>query len=39
MKRKALAVLAVVAFIAAGLLFWRLLAAFMWLCYYAGIPM
>ena len=39
MKRKAITALAVVGMIAAGVLFWQLFAAFMWLCYYAGIPM
>lgn len=39
MKRKLFAALAVLAFIAAGLIFWKLVAAFLWLCYYAGIPM
>lgn len=39
MRRKALTALAVVAMIAAGLLFWQLIAALMWLAYYAGIPM
>ena len=39
MKQKSKTALCVVAFIAAGLLFWHLIAAFMWACYYAGIPM
>lgn len=39
MRRKAITALAVCGIIAAGVIFWQLLAAFLWLCYYAGIPM
>lgn len=38
MKRKALAALAVVAFIAAGVVIWQAVAALLWVAYYAGIP-
>lgn len=38
-KEKALTAIAVTAFIALGYIFWQLVAAFMWACYYAGIPM
>lgn len=30
---------AIIGFIVAGLLFWKLVSAFMWACHYAGIPM
>lgn len=36
-KLKTLAV--ILGTIAAGVLFWKLVAAFMWMCYYAGISM
>lgn len=39
MKRNLKIALAAVGMIAAGLIFWHIVAAFMWLCYYAGIPM
>jgi hypothetical protein len=39
MKRKALAALAVVGIIAAGVLFWEIVAFLMWMAYFAGIPM
>ncbi len=39
MKRKAITALAVCGMIAAGVIFWKVLAAFMWMAYYAGIPM
>ena len=39
MRRTLKATAAVVGIIAAGLIFWKILAAFMWMCYYAGIRM
>jgi len=39
MKRKAITALAVVAIIAAGVIFWKLVAALMWIAYYAGMQM
>ena len=39
MKQTLKATAAILGIIAAGLLFWKLLAAFMWMCYYAGIRM
>jgi hypothetical protein len=39
MKRKAITALAVCGIIAAGVIFWQLFAAFMWMAYYSGIPM
>lgn len=39
MKQTLKATAAVIGMIAAGLLFWKLLADFMWMCYYAGIRM
>lgn len=39
MKQTLKAAAAVLAFIAAGLLFWKAVAAFLWLCHNAGIPM
>lgn len=38
-KLRALLGLKIAAFIAGGLLFWKAFSMFMWLCYYAGIPM
>lgn len=39
MKRKALTALAMVAMIAAGVLFWKVIIFLMWTAYYLGIPM
>lgn len=39
MKQALKATAVIVGIIAAGLIFWKALAAFMWACYYAGIPM
>lgn len=39
MKQTLKSTAAVIGIIAAGLIFWNLVAAFMWACYYAGIPM
>lgn len=39
MKQTLKATAAVIGIVAAGLLFWKALAAFMWMCYYAGIKM
>lgn len=39
MKQTLKVTAAVIGIIAAGLAFWHLVAAFMWACYYAGIPM
>ena len=39
MKQTLKAAAAIIGILAAGLLFWKALAAFMWACYYAGIPM
>lgn len=39
MKQTLKATAAVLAFIAAGLLFWYIVIEFMWMCYYAGIRM
>lgn len=39
MKQTLKATAALIGFIAAVLLFWKALAAFMWACYYAGIRM
>ena len=30
---------AIIGSIIAGIVFWKLVADFMWICYYAGIPM
>ena len=30
---------AIIGIVAAGLLFWYIVIEFMWMCYYAGIPM
>lgn len=38
-KERALTALAIVGMIAAGIIFWELVRAFMWMCYEAGIPM
>lgn len=38
MRRKAMAALAVVVFIAAGVMIWQAVAALLWIAYYAGIP-
>lgn len=38
-KERVIAVAAIIGFIIAGMAFWKLFAAFMWACYYAGIPM
>lgn len=39
MKQTLKATAVTLGIIAAVLLFWKALAAFMWACYYAGIPM
>lgn len=39
MKQTIKATAVIIGIVAAGLLFWKALAAFMWACYYAGIPM
>lgn len=39
MKQILKATAAVLAFIAAGLLFWCIVIEFMWMCHYAGIRM
>lgn len=39
MKQPLKAAAVILGIIAAGLLFWELVAAFMWVCSYAGIPM
>lgn len=39
MRRKAIITLAVCGMIAAGVIFIEALSRFLWLCYYAGIPM
>ena len=39
MKQTLKAAAAVIGMIAAGLLFWHIVIEFMWMCYYAGIPM
>lgn len=38
-KLRVLRGLKIAAFIACGLLFWKAFGAFMWICYYAGVPM
>lgn len=38
-KDRALTATVIIGFIVAGMVFWKLVAAFMWMCYYAGIPM
>lgn len=39
MKQTLKATAVILGMIAAGLLFWYIVIAFMWMCYYAGIPM
>ncbi len=39
MKQTLKATAAIIGILAAVVIFWEALAAFMWLCYYAGIPM
>lgn len=39
MKHTIKATAAVIGMIAAGLIFWYIVIAFMWMCYYAGIRM
>jgi hypothetical protein len=39
MKHTLKATAAIIGMLAAGLLFWHIVIAFMWMCYYAGIPM
>ncbi len=39
MKQPLKVTAAIIGMIAAGLLFWYIVIAFMWMCYYAGIPM
>lgn len=39
MKHILKATVAVIGILAAGLLFWHIVIKFMWMCYYAGIPM
>lgn len=39
LKDRAIMAAAIIGITVAGLLFWKLVAAFMWLCYYSGIPM
>lgn len=38
-KERVIAAAVVLGIIIAGTAFWKLVAAFMWACYYAGIPM
>lgn len=38
-KDRALTAAVIIGFIVAGMVFLKLVAAFMWMCYYAGIPM
>lgn len=39
LKDRVITAATVIGFIIAGVVFWKLVAAFMWACYYAGIPM
>lgn len=39
MKQTAKGLAAIVGIVAAGLLFWEIIAAIMWVCYYAGFSM
>lgn len=39
MKQTLKATAAIIGIVAAGLLFWYIVIKFMWMCYYAGIPM
>lgn len=39
MKQTLKATAAILGIVAAGLLFWHIVIKFMWMCYYAGIPM
>ena len=39
MRRKALTALAVCGIIAAGVIFWEIVASLMWMAYYAGFRM
>lgn len=39
MKQTIKTTVAIIGVIAAGLLFWHIVIEFMWMCYYAGIPM
>lgn len=39
MKKTLKATAAILGIVAAGLLFWKAVAAFLWLCHNAGIPM
>lgn len=38
-KERVITAATVIGIIIAGMVFWKLVAAFMWACYYAGIPM
>lgn len=39
MKERALTAAVIIGFALAGIVFWKLVSAFMWLCYYLGISM
>lgn len=38
-KERVITAATVIGYIIAGMVFWKLVVAFMWACYYAGIPM
>lgn len=38
-KERVIMTAAIIGFAVLGLIFWKLVAAFMWACYYAGITM